>query len=168
MGDLPDRTPIALWRHFPIDDQTPSSLAAAIINFQRTYDFDLVKVTPASSFCLKDWGVEDIWRGSTEGTRDYVGRIINSPEDWTKLKPLNPKHGALQAQLSCLKLIISAGIKEIFYETSFNSGEKALVRDSFVNEGLVTIKQVQLSENIAKKAASFLLSSISVSDFANT
>ncbi|MEA5531347.1 dCMP deaminase family protein [Dolichospermum sp. UHCC 0684] len=74
----------------------------------------------------------------------------------------------LEPCLSCLKLIISAGIKEIFYETSFNSGEKALVRDSFVNEGLVTIKQVQLSENIAKKAASFLLSSISVSDFANT
>jgi uroporphyrinogen decarboxylase len=105
MGDLPDRTPIALWRHFPIDDQTPDSLAAAIIDFQRTYDFDLVKVTPASSFCLKDWGVEDIWRGSTEGTRDYVRRIINSPEDWIKLKPLNPKHGALNAQLSCLKLI---------------------------------------------------------------
>ncbi|MTJ07272.1 dCMP deaminase family protein [Anabaena sp. UHCC 0204] len=74
----------------------------------------------------------------------------------------------LEPCLSCLKLIISAGIKEIFYETSFNSGEKALVRDSFVHEGLVTIKQVQLSENIAKKAASFLLSSISVSDFANT
>ncbi len=71
----------------------------------------------------------------------------------------------LEPCLSCLKLIISAGIKEVFYETSFNSGEKALVRDSFVNEGLVTIKQVQLSENIAKKAASFLLSSISVSKF---
>ena len=81
LGDLPDRTPIALWRHFPIDDQAPDSLAAAIIDFQRTYDFDLVKVTPASSFCLKDWGVEDIWRGSTEGTRDYVRRIINSPEE---------------------------------------------------------------------------------------
>ncbi|MDB9457061.1 hypothetical protein PN480_17015 [Dolichospermum circinale CS-1225] len=67
-----------------------------------------------------------------------------------------------------MKLIISAGIKEVFYETSFNSGEKALVRDSFINEGLVTIKQVQLSENIAKKATSFLLSSISVSDFVNT
>ena len=71
----------------------------------------------------------------------------------------------LEPCLSCLKLIISAGIKEIFYETSFNSGEKALVRDSFVNESLVTIKHVQLSEHIAKRAASFLLSSISVSDF---
>ena len=72
MGDIPDRTPIALWRHFPIDDQTPDGLAAAIIDFQRTYDFDLVKVTPASSYCLKDWGADDEWRGNTEGTREYV------------------------------------------------------------------------------------------------
>jgi dCMP deaminase len=68
----------------------------------------------------------------------------------------------LEPCLSCLKLIISAGIKEVFYETSFNSGDKALVRDSFVNEGLVTLKQVKLSEATAKKAALFLLSSTSV------
>ncbi|MTJ15028.1 dCMP deaminase family protein [Anabaena sp. UHCC 0187] len=70
----------------------------------------------------------------------------------------------LEPCLSCLKLIISAGIKEVFYETSFNSGEKALVRDSFVNEGLVNIHQVQLSESIAKKASSSLLCSTSMSD----
>ncbi|MGM3306862.1 deoxycytidylate deaminase [Anabaena sp. WFMT] len=70
----------------------------------------------------------------------------------------------LEPCLSCLKLIISAGIKEVFYETSFNSGEKALVRDSFVNEGLVTINQVKLSEAIAQKAALFLLTSTSVSN----
>ncbi|MBC5797085.1 dCMP deaminase family protein [Sphaerospermopsis sp. LEGE 00249] len=70
----------------------------------------------------------------------------------------------LEPCLSCLKLIISAGIKEVFYETSFNSGEKALVRDSFIKESLVKIKQVQLSEVIAQKAASFLLSSTSVSN----
>jgi dCMP deaminase len=68
----------------------------------------------------------------------------------------------LEPCLSCLKLIISAGIKEIFYETPFNGGEKALVRDSFVNEGLVILKQVKLSESTAKRAASFLLLSTSV------
>jgi dCMP deaminase len=70
----------------------------------------------------------------------------------------------LEPCLSCLKLVISAGIKEVFYETSFNSGEKALVRDSFVNEGLVTINKVKLSEVIAQKAASFLLTSTSISN----
>ena len=49
-GETPDRTPIALWRHFPVDDQDPETLAASTLHFQNTYDFDIVKVTPASSF----------------------------------------------------------------------------------------------------------------------
>lgn len=105
-GERPDRTPVALWRHFPVDDQRPDSLAAAIINFQRVYDFDLVKVTPASSFCLKDWGVEDAWQGATEGTRTYTRRVIQNPEDWRHLRPLDPYEGRLADQLSCLNLII--------------------------------------------------------------
>lgn len=68
----------------------------------------------------------------------------------------------LEPCLSCLKLIISAGIQEIYYETPFNSGEKALVRDSFIQEGLVTLKHIHLSETIAQKAASFLLNPTSI------
>lgn len=68
----------------------------------------------------------------------------------------------LEPCISCLKLIISAGIKEVFYETAFNSGEKALVRDSFVTDGLVTLKQIQLSEETAQRAAFFLLNHTSV------
>ena len=67
-----DRAPVALWRHFPVDDQGPETLAAATLDFQHSYDFDLVKVTPASSFSIKDWGAEDAWEGSTEGTRRYT------------------------------------------------------------------------------------------------
>jgi dCMP deaminase len=63
----------------------------------------------------------------------------------------------LEPCLSCLKLIISAGIKEVFYETLFNVGEKALVRDSFVDEGLVILKQVTVSETIAKRASDLFL-----------
>ncbi|HEY9804719.1 MAG TPA: dCMP deaminase family protein [Leptolyngbyaceae cyanobacterium] len=68
----------------------------------------------------------------------------------------------LEPCLSCLKLIISAGIKEVFYETTFNSGEKALVRDSFVQEGLVVLKQVKLSDFIAHKSAQSLLNTQSL------
>ncbi|HEY9637965.1 MAG TPA: dCMP deaminase family protein [Coleofasciculaceae cyanobacterium] len=68
----------------------------------------------------------------------------------------------LEPCLSCLKLIISAGIGEVFYETAFNSGESALIRDSFIKDGLVTLKQIQLSEATAKRAAFFLLNLTSV------
>ncbi len=102
-----DRPPVALWRHFPVDDQSAENLATVTINFQKTFDFDLVKVTPASSFCIKDWGVQDDWCGATEGTREYTQRIIQTPEDWEKLTLLDPNTGQLGEQLKCLRLITS-------------------------------------------------------------
>ena len=50
-GEPVDRPAVALWRHFPVDDQRPEDLAAATLEFQGLYDFDFVKVSPSSSFC---------------------------------------------------------------------------------------------------------------------
>ncbi len=102
---MPDRTPIALWRHFPVDDQNPETLASSALHFQNTYDFDIVKVTPASSFAVKDWGVEDQWIGDAEGSRRYTKRVVNKPEDWEKLNPLAPASPHLAGQLDCLRLL---------------------------------------------------------------
>ena len=104
-GEITDRPPVALWRHFPVDDQAPGTLAKATLNFQQTYDFDLVKVTPASSFCVRDWGVEDEWHGDTEGTRRYTKRVIEKPSDWEHLPALSPSAPHLAAQLDCLRMI---------------------------------------------------------------
>jgi uroporphyrinogen decarboxylase len=107
-GQGVDRVPVALWRHFPGDDQDPRDLAAATIAFQQRWDFDFVKVTPASSFQIKDWGVQDEWRGNTEGTRQYTVRPIQRAADWLNLKVLDPRSGALGTQLKCLKMIVEA------------------------------------------------------------
>jgi uroporphyrinogen decarboxylase len=105
-GERPDRIPVALWRHFPVDDQDPAELAASSIAFQQEYDLDLLKVTPASSFCLKDWGAQDAWEGNTEGTRVYTKEVIGKPRDWERLKILDPLKGHLGKHLSCLKDIV--------------------------------------------------------------
>ncbi|CAG0930005.1 uroporphyrinogen decarboxylase [Thermoflexales bacterium] len=107
-GQSVDRVPVALWRHFPGDDQDAASLAAATIAFQQRWDFDFVKVTPASSFQIKDWGVQDIWLGNTEGTREYNHRPIQRADDWRALKILEARSGALGTQLKCLKLVVEA------------------------------------------------------------
>jgi uroporphyrinogen decarboxylase len=104
-GERPDRVPVSLWRHFPVDDQTPEGLAAATAAFQRQFDFDFIKVTPSSSFCVKDWGSEDSWSGHTEGTRDYTKNVINNPDDWVSLRLLNPQKGHLGDQLNCLRIL---------------------------------------------------------------
>ncbi len=107
-GKEVDRPPVALWRHFPVDDQDPSALAKSILDFQSSYDFDFIKITPASSYCVSDYGVVDVWRGNPEGTRDYLSYPVNASSDWHKLNPLLPDEGNLGRQLECIKRIISA------------------------------------------------------------
>jgi len=120
-GEILDQTPVALWRHFPVDDQSPETLAAAQIAFQHTYDFDLVKVTPASSFCVRDWGAEDEWRGNPEGTRQYTKHVISQPQDWGRLRALDPSAPHLAGQLACLRQIRAGlGPNTPMLQTIFN------------------------------------------------
>ena len=104
-GERLDRPPVALWRHFPVDDQSPELLAKATLHFQSVYDFDLVKVTPASSFSIRDWGAQDEWRGHTEGTRTYTKRVIQTPQDWERLPVLDATAPHLAGQLACLRFM---------------------------------------------------------------
>lgn len=104
-GEAPDRLPAALWRHWPGDDQSAADLAAAHVKWQADYDWDLVKVSPASSFGLVDWGVEDRWEGDPEGTRRYTRHAVDHPEGWARLPVLDPRKGMLATQLETLRLL---------------------------------------------------------------
>ena len=103
-----DRVPVALWRHWPGDDQRAADLAEATVAFQRRWDFDFVKVSPASSFCITDYGVQDRWVGHLEGTREYIKRAVERSLDWTELRVLDPNRGALARQLDALRMIREA------------------------------------------------------------
>jgi len=147
-----------LWRHFPVDDQNPGRLAAAALQFQHAFDFDLVKFTPASSFCIKDWGSQDKWLGDPEGTRAYTQRVIHHPEDWTQLRVLDPTKGYLGQQLESLRILVRELGQDVpVIQTIFNplSQAKNLVgperlsahlrqHPEAVSEGLKIITQTTL------------------------
>jgi uroporphyrinogen decarboxylase len=158
-GEVADRPAVALWRHFPVDDQDPKALAEATAAFQQDFNFDFVKVTPASSFCVRDWGVEDEWLGSTEGTRKYTRRVIRDLKDWRKINVLDPGSGALKDQLTCLEILRQEVDSEVpIIQTIFSplaqaknlAGQEVLFdhlhRDpEFVEAGLNTITQSVLA-----------------------
>ena len=109
-GEPVDHVPVALWRHFPGDDLRAETLAARVVEFQRAYDFDFVKVTPASGYPSEMYGAT--FRapspGSSrlrEGTRERVTRPVNRLDDWEKVMPLDATNPVFARELSALKLI---------------------------------------------------------------
>ncbi|HXF64568.1 MAG TPA: uroporphyrinogen decarboxylase family protein [Caldilineaceae bacterium] len=149
-----DRPAVALWRHWPVDDLRGGELARATLTFQQTYDFDFIKVTPNSNFCVEGYGAQSSWVGNEEGTYVWGPRVIRSPEDWTRLRPLEPDHG-LQGEVLAANRLVGEAVGESvpFIQTIFNplSQAKNLAGDRLladlrqhpeaVRAGLMTITE---------------------------
>lgn len=120
-GEPVDRPAVALWRHWPGDDQDAEQLARSTVDFQRAYDFDFIKCMPSSNYCLADWGAESRYLGHEEGTRAWSRRVIRRPEDWETLPILDPTQGMLGESLRALHLIGQAVGKDVpFLQTIFS------------------------------------------------
>ena len=104
-GEKADRLPVALWRHWPGDDQDAAALAEAHLKWQHDYDWDLLKVGPDSNYSVADWGVEDRWVGHIEGTRETTRWPVQDVHDWGALRPLDPTQGKLAMQIEALSLV---------------------------------------------------------------
>jgi uroporphyrinogen decarboxylase len=101
-GEKCDRVPVALWRHFPGDDQEPGRLAARTLEWQRSWDFDLVKFMPSGTYSVEDWGAKSVDEGAANGARAISVAGVRSPEDWKRLPRLDPTKGVLGAQNEAL------------------------------------------------------------------
>ena len=120
-GEPVDRLAVALWRHWPGDDQRAEDLARSTLDFQRAFDFDFIKVTPSSNYCLAGWGAETRYVGNQEGTRGWESRVIKDPEDWARLQVLDPYSGLLDEVRRALAIIGDEVGEEVpFIQTIFN------------------------------------------------
>ncbi len=101
--------PVALWRHFPVDDQDPGKLAAHTIAYQRAWDFDLVKFMPSGTYGIEDWGAKTAYEGLENGARVVTQVGLRTPEDWRRLANLDVRKGVYGAQNAAL----AAAAKEL-------------------------------------------------------
>ena len=103
-GDEVDHLPISLWKHWPVDDQTPQGLAAVTLSWQREYDFDLVKFMPTGTYGIEDWGAETIYEANYRGIRTVTRFGVTTPEQWPRLAQLEVTKGYLGNQIAALRL----------------------------------------------------------------
>lgn len=107
-GGKADGVPVALWRHFPGDDQDPATLAARTLEWQQAWDFDLVKFMPSGTFSVEDWGAQSVYAGAANGARAISAPGVRQIEDWRRLPRLDPRRGVLGAQNQALRIAAKA------------------------------------------------------------
>lgn len=92
-GGVADRPPVALWRHFPGEDQTAAALAAATVAWQRDFPGDLVKFMPPGDYPTIDWGLRSVLHDAPSGTRTPIFHPVTQASEWDRLPGLDVREG---------------------------------------------------------------------------
>jgi uroporphyrinogen decarboxylase len=107
-AEATDRSPVALWRHFPGDDLRAADHAQAVVDFQRQHDWDMVVVHLPTTYAVHDYNIVEQWHGSGDGARTITKHKVTRSLDWTELRALDPNKGSLGRQIECLRLVLEA------------------------------------------------------------
>ena len=97
-GELADRVPVALWRHFPVDDMDAGKLTRLTLEWQRKWQFDLLKFMPPGTYGVEDWGAKTAYAGAANGARVVTEPVVRRTEDWERLRRIDPRLGAYGQQ----------------------------------------------------------------------
>jgi uroporphyrinogen decarboxylase len=109
LGQQTDRPPVSFWRHFYNREGSAEALAEAMLEFQRTYEWDLLKVNPRASYHVEDWGTKTKRPGT--GPLDkpkVVESPVKEPGDWAKIRALDPTRGVLGEMLDAEERIAAS------------------------------------------------------------
>src|SRR5258705_7835672 len=99
-GERTDRPPMSFWRHFYDREGTAEDLARAMLEFQAKYEWDFVKVNPRGSYHVEDWGVRTERPGTGPLDKPKVVKsVIREPQDWDKIRSIDPTKGTLGEML---------------------------------------------------------------------
>lgn len=105
-AEAPDCLPIALWRHWPAQDDDPRALAMATMAWQRRFDFDLVRYMPSNTCAAEYWGARTHHRPDPFGLRAIEHFAVTAPEQWSTLRPA--RAGLFDASNDGLKQVADA------------------------------------------------------------
>lgn len=101
--------PVFAHQHHPAADQDGDRLAEATLAWQSRFDADLVKITPASTWQIRDYGIEDADDPADPlGRRRITRRVVTCPDDWRRLPRLAP-HGGFTGRILRAAALVKRG-----------------------------------------------------------
>jgi len=101
-GEEVDRIPIALWKHYHLQDRAPGQLAEVTLALHRQFDTDLIKLTPSGLYPIQDWGATIRFGTDDDFLPLAVQPVVASADEWETLPRLDVTKGALRRELEMI------------------------------------------------------------------
>lgn len=101
-GEEVDRVPIALWKHYHLQDRAPGQLAEITLALHRQFDTDLIKLTPSGLYPIQDWGATIRFGTDDDFLPLAVQPVVASADEWETLPKLDVTKGALRRELEMI------------------------------------------------------------------
>ena len=107
-GDPVDRVPISFWMHNFATENSADGLAVETLRLARVFDWDFLKPQSRAQCFAEMWGLT--YRPSTERATPFTATHtpLSSVADVRRLRPVDPRGGALGEQLAALATIRAA------------------------------------------------------------
>lgn len=99
-GKEPDRIPCSVWMHMSKVDQDPVSLAEALVEFNKEYDFDFIKLMPFGAYSTQDWGCKIEFYCTPYKEPIVVRPAIQCLDDYDRINCLGATYGTWGKTLS--------------------------------------------------------------------
>ena len=104
-GKETDRLPFSFWWHFANQDRNPRRLAELCLALQKEMGLDFIKFAPYGLYSVVDWGTILNVRGG-DRTPVVAEYGIKQPDDWRKLKVIEPTEGEYAVLLAAQRIAI--------------------------------------------------------------
>jgi len=97
-----DRVPASAWRHFVGREENAADLAAAMLEFHRTFGWDFVKINPRATYFAEAWGNQYDFNQYRSVVPTATRVTLRELADLDGIGAVDPSIGAFGEQLDAL------------------------------------------------------------------
>ena len=93
-GDPVDRIPVSFFGHNHTAERSPETAVQAMLEQDRKYDWDFMKVQMRATYYAEAWGCKYDWMGPDIGP-EVLDHVVKRADDFRKIKRLDATRGVL-------------------------------------------------------------------------
>jgi uroporphyrinogen decarboxylase len=120
-GEKPDRFAASAWRHFLHLETNLEKFVGVMLDFQKRFDWDFMKINPRACYHAEDWGTKAEWSTDECVKHRLYGFPVDEIEDWDRIQVLPPDTPVLTEHLKAVSRIRKATGPDLpLFMTVFN------------------------------------------------